>query len=99
MCRRPDCLPLTNTITQDMPGTTSVRMAVATVESVSRMPHLARIDVRPAKSAEPKANTIHIKKNRLFSLEVYIDCTALRKNGNRGENGAARSCIWRRNGV
>ena len=72
MCRRPDCLPLTNTITQDMPGTTSVRMAVPTAESVSRMPHLARIDVRPAKSAEPKANTIHIKRTGSFPLKFIL---------------------------
>ena len=33
----------------------TVRTAVATVESVFRMPHLARIDVSPAKKAEPTA--------------------------------------------
>ena len=37
-----------------------VRTAVATVESVLRMPHLARMAVMPAKKAEPKANKIHI---------------------------------------
>ena len=31
-------------------------MAVATVESVLRMPHLAKMEVRPANSADPTAN-------------------------------------------
>ena len=38
-----------------------VRMAVATVESVLRMPHFARTDVRPANSAEPTAYSNHIQ--------------------------------------
>lgn len=38
-----------------------VRMAVATVESVLRMPHFARMDVRPANSAEPTAYNNHIQ--------------------------------------
>ena len=36
--------------------TTIVLIAVATVESVSFIPHLARIEVMPAKNAEPTAN-------------------------------------------
>ena len=43
-----------------------VRRAVATVESVFRMPHLARTAVRPAKRAEPKAKRIHITHPLLF---------------------------------
>ena len=39
-----------------------VLMAVATVESVSRMPHLARMAVIPAKNADPHANATHIAK-------------------------------------
>ena len=54
------CEPTTNTISQEKSSTTMVRTAVATVESVLRMPHLARIAVMPAKKAEPKANKIHI---------------------------------------
>lgn len=39
-----------------------VLMAVATVESVSRMPHLARMAVIPAKNADPHANATHMSK-------------------------------------
>ena len=49
-----------NTISQEKASTTIVRTAVATVESVLRMPHLASMAVAPAKTAEPKANMIHI---------------------------------------
>ena len=40
--------------------TTTVRTAVATVESVFLIPHFARIDVTPAKKAEPAAYRSHI---------------------------------------
>ena len=50
-----DCAPATHTMSQANASTTMVRTAVATVESVCRMPHLARMEVTPAKSAEPKA--------------------------------------------
>ena len=60
MAFRAGCLPATNTITQDMTSTTPVRMAVATVESVLRMPHLAKMEVRPANSADPTANISHM---------------------------------------
>lgn len=40
--------------------TTKVRIAVATVESVSLIPHFASIVDNPAKKAEPKANNNHI---------------------------------------
>ena len=33
------------------------------MESVSRMPHLARMDVSPANSAEPNANSIHMTRH------------------------------------
>ena len=33
------------------------------MESVSRMPHLARMDVSPANSAEPDANSIHMTRH------------------------------------
>ena len=53
-------------MTQEKSRTTMVRMAVATVESVRRMPHLARIAVSPAKSAEPNAMRIHIRIDLLL---------------------------------
>ena len=45
--------------------TTMVRIAVATVESVFRMPHLARMAVTLAKNAEPIANRSHISVSLL----------------------------------
>ena len=50
--RRVCCFPLMNTISHAITSTTPVRMAVAASESVFRMPHLARIAVSPANSAE-----------------------------------------------
>ena len=38
-----------------------VRTAVATVESVFRMPHFAKIAVIPAKKAEPIASKTHMQ--------------------------------------
>ena len=52
--------PTTKTMSQEKTSTTQVRMAVATLESVFRMPHLARMEVSPAKSAEAKANKTHM---------------------------------------
>ena len=52
--------PAANTMIQEKIRTTTVRTAVATVESVFRIPHLARIEVTPAKNAEPIANKSHI---------------------------------------
>ncbi len=52
--------PKERTMSHDTARTTTVRSAVATVESVSLMPSLARIDVKPANSAEANANAIHI---------------------------------------
>ncbi len=44
-----------NTISHEKARTTIVRIAVATVESVFRMPHLANTAVKPANSADPNA--------------------------------------------
>lgn len=44
--------PTIHTISHEKSSTTMVRMAVAASESVFRMPHLARIAVSPANSAE-----------------------------------------------
>lgn len=41
-------------------STIIVRIAVATLESVFLIPHFARIDVNPAKTAEPNAYKIHV---------------------------------------
>ena len=57
--------PTTNTIIHAKIRTTMVRIAVATVESVFRMPHLARMAVTPAKNAEPIANRSHISVSLL----------------------------------
>ena len=42
-------------MTQENSSTTMVRIAVATLESVFRMPHFARMDVTPAKKADANA--------------------------------------------
>ena len=55
-----DAEPTIHTISHEKMSTITVRTAVATSESVFFMPHFASTAVRPAKSAEPNANTIHI---------------------------------------
>ena len=60
------CEPTRNTITQENSSTTMVRMAVATSESVLRMPHFARMEVTPAKNAEANAYAIHIQIHLTF---------------------------------
>ena len=57
------CEPATNTMTQASIRTTMVRIAVATVESVCRMPHFASMAVTPAKKAEPAAKRSHISSH------------------------------------
>ena len=52
--------PTISTMKKDMRRTTIVRRAVATVESVFRMPHLARIEVTPAKRADKSAKSTHM---------------------------------------
>ena len=47
--------PVIRTISQENISTTTVRMAVATSESVFCIPHFARIAVIPAKNEEPIA--------------------------------------------
>ncbi|MPN41148.1 hypothetical protein SDC9_188690 [bioreactor metagenome] len=49
------CEPARNTIAQANMSTTIVRIAVASDESVLRIPALTSIAVTPAKSAEPNA--------------------------------------------
>ena len=44
--------PTIHTISHEKSSTTMVRMTVAASESVFQMPHLARIAVNPANSAE-----------------------------------------------
>jgi hypothetical protein len=57
---RPPIPPVLHAKSQENRSTTIVRTAVATSESVSRMPILAKIAVSPANSAEPNAKSIHM---------------------------------------
>lgn len=59
--------PTSAAMSQAKRSTTTVRTAVATSESVWRMPHLARMDVMPAKSADAQAARIH----RAVPLSIY----------------------------
>ena len=60
--------PTMATISHENSRTTIVRMAVAVSESVFRMPHFARMDVSPAKSAEPNANRIHMTMPSFYGV-------------------------------
>ena len=53
-------IPVTTTIIHAKISTTIVLIAVATSESVLLIPHFARIEVIPAKKAEPTAKPNHI---------------------------------------
>ena len=66
----PDQVPVTRTISQENRSTTTVRIAVATSESVFLIPHFARIAVIPAKNEEPTAKSTHIFPHlpRMFYL-------------------------------
>ena len=64
--------PTIITIIMDMISTTIVRTAVATVESVLRIPHFASIAVIPAKNAEPAANKSHICNSSFLAAAVDI---------------------------
>ena len=57
------CEPIINTIIHEKINTIIVLIAVATWESTSLTPILAKIDVTPAKNAEANANNTHIFKN------------------------------------
>ena len=66
---------------QEKISTIMVRIAVATVESVFRIPHFARIDVTPAKNAEPNIilrifQKLKLKKlvNLRFTSSVNSPC-------------------------
>ena len=54
--------PTTNTMIQENRRTTMVRRAVATSESVLRIPHLAKIEVKPANRADRTAIKSHVMK-------------------------------------
>ena len=53
--------PTRNTMIQEKASTTTVRMAVATWESVFLIPHFASMEVNPANRADANASRIHIK--------------------------------------
>ena len=79
----PNC-PVTNTIIHEKKRMIMVRTAVAAVESVFLMPIFARIDVTPAKKAEPNANAIHINFHlryycRLFALIVILNTNKIQE--------------------
>jgi len=58
---RLDCEPMMNTTPQAMPSTTKVRIAVARLDGVFRIPIFARIATRPAKNAEARARRSHTR--------------------------------------
>src|SRR5690606_3105119 len=60
------------TISQEKMRTTIVLSAVATFESVFRIPIFDRMAVSPAKTAEPKAKTIHISPLH-FLCDTVVD--------------------------
>ena len=64
------CTPAMKTMTQEKIRTTQVRSAVATLESVFLIPHLAKTAVIPANRADAKANTIHTENPS--SLVLFI---------------------------
>ena len=69
--------PATATISQEKNRTTAVRIAVATSESVFRIPHFARIAVIPAKKEEPTAKRIHISSAPFFIGNISRGRTVL----------------------
>ena len=71
-------------MTQENASTMMVRSAVATVESVLRMPHLARMEVTPAKKAEPNASTTHMM---IHLLDFSSTTIAQMGRGCKGEVG------------
>lgn len=50
-----------------------VRNAVATCESIFLIPHLAKIDVIPAKKAEPNAHNTHIKPSPSMIIILFTN--------------------------
>ncbi len=60
MLKIPDQEPDIATIVQANREATTVRNAVATVESIPRRPHFATMEVKPAQTAEQTASNIHI---------------------------------------
>ena len=55
ICLIPPHVPVINTMSHENNNTTTVRIAVATFESVFLIPHFARIAVIPAKNEDPIA--------------------------------------------
>ena len=84
--------PASSTTAQAMTSTTTVRRAVARVESVSRMPHLASTEDAPAHSAEPKAHRAHMQKTSfpLFQRSAAAKGAARRANQFAGTSKPSR---------
>ena len=60
MRRMPFCWPVTKTISQAMPRTTTVRIAVPRFDSTPSTPILPKIEVRLANSADRQAKSSHL---------------------------------------
>ena len=67
-------VPVRNTIIHENTRTTAVRTAVAKSESVSLTPIFDKTAVRPANTAEPKANNSH----SIITSPTYPLCPVLR---------------------
>lgn len=70
ICPMPRYAPVRAVKSQENKKTTQVRIAVAMSESVLRMPHLASMEVMPAKKEEPTAYKSHIRS--LFSECINV---------------------------
>ena len=70
-CFMPRGSPLPYTMIRANAGTTMVRIAVAMVESVLRIPHFGSIEVSPANSADANASTTHILSLPLVFLNLF----------------------------
>ena len=66
-----DWEPVRKTMIQEKMSIMTVLTAVATVESVFLIPHFAKMEVRPAKMAEPNANKIHMRNPCFLYVILY----------------------------
>lgn len=64
--------PTIHTISHEKSSTTMVRMAVAATESVFRMPHLTRIAVSPANSAEAAPHILTLNVGSVYPKRSFL---------------------------
>ena len=83
--------PTTSTMSHENASTTMVRIAVATFESVVRIPHLARMAVSPEKSADPAANASHILVTSVYGSH-YSDLPGPGRGGAFDLHGEQGDC-------